>query len=130
MLTNESMKSSDSEEHSHWRNNMGANINNSTLELDVIIDRFQSNLSDLSNLELGQVIPLDGGAEKCADIVLKTSRGPRLLGAGRLGTYKNMKAVKLEADLDPKVMLQPLRDVAARALSSLLRSYGGDRLQP
>lgn len=107
MLTNESMRSSDTEEQSLWRNNMGANINNSKLELDVIIDRFQSNLSDLSNLELGQVIPLDGGSEKCADIILKTSQGPRLLGAGRLGTYKSMKAVKLETDLDPKVMMQP-----------------------
>lgn len=84
-----------------WRAKMLKHIHASEIDIDVIMDRYTTLLSDLANLEIGQVVPLEGDAHKTLSLYLTTKDGPTPLGKGRLGTYKKKKAVKLTTDLAP-----------------------------
>ena len=84
-----------------WRAKMLKHVHASEIDIDVIMDRYTTLLSDLANLEIGQVVPLEGDAHKTLSLFLNTKDGPVPLGKGRLGTYKKKKAVKLTTDLAP-----------------------------
>ena len=84
-----------------WRGKMLKHIHASEIDIDVIMDRYTALLSDLADLEIGQVVPLEGDAHKTLSLYLNAKDGPVPLGKGRLGTYKKKKAVKLTTDLTP-----------------------------
>ncbi len=90
-----------SDEESHWRRELKANVENSEIQLDIILDTYEARLSQLTKLQVGEIIPLSDNAEKISKIMLNTAEGVRLVGMGRLGAYKTNKAVKLIDALDP-----------------------------
>lgn len=88
------------EEVSHWRHELTANVVNSEIELDIILGAYDAKLSELTDLKIGEIIPLSSNTEKISNIVLKTASGAQQIGTGRLGAYKTNKAVKLMGALD------------------------------
>ncbi len=90
-------------EESHWRRDLQANVDNSEIQLDVILDAYEARLSELTSLKVGELIPLSNNTEKVSKIMLNTAEGARLIGTGRLGAYKTHKAVKLMDALDPAI---------------------------
>ena len=84
-----------------WREKMLKHVHASEIDIDVVMDRYTTLLSELAELEPGQIVPLEGDAHKTLSLHLNTEDGPVLLGKGRLGTYKKKKAVKLTTDLAP-----------------------------
>lgn len=84
-----------------WRAKMLKHIHAADIDVDVIMDRYTALLSDLADLEIGQVVPLEGDAHKTLSLYLNTKDGPVHLGKGRLGAYKKKKAVKLTTSLEP-----------------------------
>ena len=95
-------RNADAGENSRWRTDMTSNIHRSEIELDFVLDTYKTQLSELSNLEVGQVIPLSDNPERAIDIVLKTTNGQCVIGAGRLGACREAKAIKITSPLDPK----------------------------
>ncbi len=89
------------DEDSHWRRELKENVENSEIQLDIILDTYEAQLSQLTDLKVGEVIPLSNNSEKVSKIMLNTAEGTRLIGTGRLGAYKTNKAVKLTDALDP-----------------------------
>ncbi|GEM_PF-5392434 len=90
------------ETNDEWRPVMERNLLQLDLELGVVIDRYTAMISDLSRLEVGDIIPLSGNAQNALDITLRVNDGEVSLGKARLGVYKNKKAIKLESALSPQ----------------------------
>lgn len=80
---------------SRWRMDLEAAVSNAAVELDIILDRYKASLSDLANLEIGQLIPLKENAESALDITLNTNSGLCSIGDGQLGVFADVKAVKI-----------------------------------
>ncbi len=91
-------------ENSRWRKEMEANIDQSNIELEIVLDRYKATLSDLSKLEIGQVIPLTNKADHSLDITMATSAGRCSIGVGRLGAVGKSKAVKISSLQDPVLL--------------------------
>jgi|GEM_PF-6303087 len=89
------------EDASRWRDEMNANVNDSEIQLDIVLDTFSIQLSKLAKLEVGEVIALPNSADNETSIILNTADGACVIGNGRLGAYKDNKAVKLSSDLKP-----------------------------
>lgn len=89
------------EEETHWRREMTANVESSEIQLDILLGAFTTRLSKLTELSVGETIPLPINADSASQIVLKTADGARTIGQGRLGAYKENKAIKLLSALDP-----------------------------
>lgn len=89
------------EDASRWRDEMNANVNDSEIQLDIILDTFSLQLSKLANLQVGEVITLPKSADNETSIILNTADGACVIGSGRLGAYKDQKAIKLSSDLKP-----------------------------
>ena len=77
-----------------WHASMQTNVFSSQIDLAVVLDRYMTTLSEFSNAEIGDVIPLEN-QDRHVDVVLKTRCGPAVIGKGLLGTYKKSKAVKV-----------------------------------
>ncbi len=91
-------------ENSRWRKEMEANINQSDIELDIVLDRHKATLSELSKLEVGQIIPLANKADHSLDITMATNAGRCSIGTGRLGAFEKSKAVKISSLQDPVLL--------------------------
>ena len=89
------------EDNSQWRADISANIHNTEIDLDIVMDKYKATLSDLASLSIDQIIPLNENAQNNMDINLQTDAGIVTLGKGRLGAFKKLKAVKLTSDLTP-----------------------------
>ena len=101
LLRQDRQPSSDNSANEEWRAKMQKNVSAMSVDLPIVIGKYTATLSELSRLEVGQVIALDENAHQSLDITLKTGDGPRLLGKGRLGAYKNHKAVKVTSEIAP-----------------------------
>lgn len=88
-----------SESNQRWRSMMESNINGLEVELPVVLTKFKSLLSDLSRIDVGEIIPLEENAHNELDITLQTKQGVLTIGKARLGAFKRYKAVKLTTDL-------------------------------
>ncbi len=86
-----------------WSQDLRVNVEGSEIELGVVLESYEAKLSQLTDLQVGDVIQLSENAEKISKIMLNTIDGPRVIGAGRLGAYRENKAVKLIDALDPAV---------------------------
>ena len=84
-----------------WSQGLKTNVECSEIELGVILESYEAKLSELTDLKIGDVIRLSENADKISKIMLNTIDGPRVIGAGRLGAYRENKAVKLIGALDP-----------------------------
>lgn len=91
-------------EKSRWQAAMLSNVENTEIELSIVLDKYKTTLSDLSRLEVGHMVPLDGDALHSLDITMRTGSGILTLGKGRLGTFKKFKAVKIISDLGPGLL--------------------------
>ncbi len=91
-------------DNSRWRQEMEANISQSDIELDIVLDRYKATLSELSKLEVGQIIQLASKADRSLDITMDTSAGRCSIGSGRLGTFGKSKAVKVSSLQDPVLL--------------------------
>jgi flagellar motor switch protein FliM len=91
-------------DNSRWRKEMEANINQSGIELDIVLDRYKASLTELSKLEVDQIIPITDKAEHSLDITMATSAGRCSIGTGRLGAFEKSKAVKISSLRDPVLL--------------------------
>ena len=89
------------EEETRWRREMTANVESSEIQLEILLGSFTTRLSKLTELSVGETIPLPVSADTAGRIVLKTADGARTIGRGRLGAYKENKAIKLLSALEP-----------------------------
>jgi flagellar motor switch protein FliM len=101
LLAKERKPGADTGENSRWRSDMTANIHKTEVELDFVLDTYKTQLSELSGLEVDQIIPLSDNPERAIEIILQTKSGRCTIGSGRLGACRESKAVKITSSLDP-----------------------------
>ena len=97
LLSKERKRNADLKKNLRWAHDMNANINSSELEVEVILDTFKSQLSELAALEVGQFISLSENPDKTVKLLVATSKGHRKIGTGQLGAYRNVKAAKVSS---------------------------------
>ncbi len=95
------------EEHQKWTDHMGEVARVAPLPMRAELARITMRLSELANLKPGQVVRLPSANVGDIRLCVKAGREGRVVGSGRLGTAKNLKAVKLNDQLDPD-FLEPL----------------------
>ena len=76
-------------------------VQNSSVRLDVILDRVPMSIAECARLEPGSVITLPGTHRSKLTISAKTLDGPVDIAVGELGVWKHQRAVRLKTDLDP-----------------------------
>ena len=86
-------------EYTQWYADMLSNINNTEVDLPIVIGEYKMTLSDLSKLKVEQLIPLEENAHNAMNVTLKTKNTSLTLCQGRLGTYKKNKAVKIVSEV-------------------------------
>lgn len=84
-------------------------VQNSSVHLDVIIDRIPMSVAECVRLEPGTVISLPGTDRSKLTIAAKTVDGPVDIAIGELGVWKHQRAVRLKTDIEPTF----LQEVAA-----------------
>jgi len=84
-------------------------VQNSSVRLDVVIDRVPMSIAECARLEPGSVISLPGTDRAKLIISAKTVDGPVDIAMGELGVWKHQRAVRLKTDIEPTF----LQEVAA-----------------
>ena len=84
-------------------------IQNSSVNLEIIIDRLPMSVAECSRLEPGSVITLPGTDRSKLIVSAKTVDGPVDIAMGELGVWKHQRAVKLKTDIEPSF----IQEVAA-----------------
>jgi len=82
-------------DNTQWYADMLDNVNHTAIDLSVMIGKYTMTLSELSKLEVDQIIPLEENAHNALDVNIKTDEGIFTLCKGKLGTFKKNKAVKV-----------------------------------
>jgi len=82
-------------DNTQWYADMLDNVNHTEIPLSVMIAKYHMTLSDLSKLEVDQIIPLEENAHNTMDVTIKSEEGIFTLCKGKLGTFKKNKAVKV-----------------------------------
>ena len=76
-------------------------VQNSSVQLDVVLDRLPMSIADCARLEAGTVITLPGTDRAKLKITAKTVDGPVEIADGELGVWKHQRAVRLKSPIDP-----------------------------
>lgn len=84
-------------------------VQNSSVHLDVVLDRLPMTVADCLRLETGSVIELPGTHRSKLTVTAKTVDGPVDIAQGELGVWKHQRAVRLKSNIDPAF----LHEVAA-----------------
>ncbi|MEM1146749.1 MAG: FliM/FliN family flagellar motor C-terminal domain-containing protein [Pseudomonadota bacterium] len=84
-------------------------VQNSTVELQIVIDRVPMSIADCARLQAGDVLSLPGTNRSKLKVAAKTIDGAVDIAAGELGVWKHQRAVKLKSEIDPDF----IREVAA-----------------
>ncbi|MEL7103410.1 MAG: FliM/FliN family flagellar motor C-terminal domain-containing protein [Pseudomonadota bacterium] len=79
-------------------------VQNSSVQLDVIIDRVPMSVADCVRLEPGSVITLPGTDRAKLTISAKTVDGPVDIATGELGVWKHQRAVRLKTEIEPSFL--------------------------
>ncbi|MEO1304489.1 MAG: FliM/FliN family flagellar motor C-terminal domain-containing protein [Pseudomonadota bacterium] len=79
-------------------------VQNSNVQLDVIIDRVPMSVADCARLEPGTVISLPGTDRAKLTISAKTVDGPVDIAIGELGVWKHQRAVRLKTEIEPSFL--------------------------
>jgi len=82
----------------------GARVQNSSVQLDVIIDRIPMSVADCARLEPGSVISLPGTDRSKLTISAQTVDGPVDIAMGELGVWKHQRAVRLKTEIEPSFL--------------------------
>jgi flagellar motor switch protein FliM len=95
-----------------WENHLRRSLMRSTLGIDAVIDSHRLPLHRLSELKVGDVIPLGMRGTDEVALLMDTKMGRRVLSRCKLGTKGNQKAVKLLDDPDQSLVsqLSPIPD--------------------
>ena len=80
-------------------------VQNSSVHLDVVLDRLPMTVAECLRLEAGSVIELPGTHRSKLTITADTIEGPVDIAEGELGVWKHQRAVRLKSSIDP-VFLQ------------------------
>jgi len=84
-------------------------VQNSSVQLNVVLDRLPMTIADCLRLEEGAVIELPGTDRSKLTVTAKTVEGPVDIAEGELGVWKHQRAVRLKSSIDPAF----LQEVAA-----------------
>lgn len=84
-------------------------VQNSSVQLDVVLDRVPMTVADCLRLEPGSVIELPGTHRSKLTVTANTVEGPVDIAEGELGVWKHQRAVRLKSQIDPAF----LQEVAA-----------------
>ncbi|MEM6539294.1 MAG: FliM/FliN family flagellar motor C-terminal domain-containing protein [Pseudomonadota bacterium] len=84
-------------------------VQNSTVELKIVIDRVPMSIADCARLQAGDVLSLPGTDRSKLKVAAKTIDGAVDIAAGELGVWKHQRAVRLKSEIDPDF----IREVAA-----------------
>lgn len=76
-------------------------VQNSSVQLDVVLDRVPMTVADCLRLETGSVIELPGTHRSKLTITANTVDGPVDIAQGELGVWKHQRAVRLKSPVDP-----------------------------
>lgn len=76
-------------------------VQNSSVQLDVVLDRVPMTVADCLRLEAGTVIALPGTHRSKLTITANTVDGPVDIAQGELGAWKHRRAVRLKTPVDP-----------------------------
>lgn len=76
-------------------------VQNSTVQLRVVLDRLPMNIADCARLEEGAVITLPGTDRAKLKVTAETVDGPVDIADGELGVWKHRRAVRLKSPIDP-----------------------------
>ena len=79
-------------------------VQNSSVQLDVILDRVPMSVAECVRLEPGSVISLPGTHRSKLTISAKTVDGPVDIAVGELGVWKHQRAVRLKSALEPSFL--------------------------
>lgn len=77
-------------------------VQNSSVNLEIIIDRVPMSVADCARLESGSVITLPGTDRSKLIVSAKTVDGPVDIAMAELGVWKHQRAVKLTSEIDPE----------------------------
>lgn len=75
-------------------------VQNSSVCLEIILDRIPMNIADCVRLKPGSIIPLPGTSQSKLTVAAKTVDGPVDVAQGELGVWKHQRAVKLKSNID------------------------------
>ena len=97
-------------ESENWSRHMRKVISRTRIHLTAVIDRCQMNVAELSRLKVGALFPLSDVTLDDVVLELKAAGEVRVVGRGRLGTFKRNKAIKL---IEPpeRAFLEPLAEM-------------------
>lgn len=76
-------------------------VQNSSVQLSVVLDRLPMTVADCLRLEAGTVITLPGTDRSNLTVTAKTVAGPVDIAEGELGVWKHQRAVRLKSQIDP-----------------------------
>ena len=77
-------------------------IQNSSVNLEIIIDRLPMSIAECARLESGSVLTLPGTDRSKLIVSAKTVDGPVDIAMAELGVWKHQRAVKLTTEIDPE----------------------------
>lgn len=81
-------------------------IQNSSVQLDIILDRVPMSVAECARLEPGAVISLPGTHRSKLTISAKTVDGPVDIAVGELGVWKHQRAVRLKTEIEPSFLTE------------------------
>jgi flagellar motor switch/type III secretory pathway protein FliN len=76
-------------------------VQNSSVQLNVVLDRLPMTVAECLRLETGTVIALPGTDRSNLTVTAKTVAGPVDIAEGELGVWKHQRAVRLKSQIDP-----------------------------
>lgn len=79
----------------------GPRVQNSSVQLDIILDRVPMSVADCARLEPGAVISLPGTHRSKLTISAQTVDGPVDIAVGELGVWKHQRAVRVKTEIEP-----------------------------
>ena len=77
-------------------------VQNSSVNLEIIIDRLPMSVAECARLESGSVLTLPGTDRSKLIVSAKTVDGPVDIAMAELGVWKHQRAVKLTSEIDPE----------------------------
>jgi flagellar motor switch protein FliM len=91
-------------------------VRTSAISIDAVIDRMKISIGDCSRLEVDQIIVLNAGAREQVTLTAETMSGALDFGKGRMGVWKNNRAVQVSAPVSP-AFLENIADLDHRAFA-------------
>lgn len=76
-------------------------VQNSSVNLEIILDRLPMSVAECARLETGSVITLPGTHRSKLIVSANTVDGPVDIAMGELGVWKHQRAVRLKSNIDP-----------------------------